>query len=115
MIILTNNQTIEVVLGGAITTAQPHLYASFVDLDNGELTVPSPTTGLTNSTTPVTWVNDPAAGARQVKYLSLYNADTVNVVVTVSINDNGTLRTLLVDTLAAGERIEYVDGTGFKP
>lgn len=114
MILLTVNQTIEVVLGGAVATAQPHLYASFVDLDNGELSVPAPTTGLTNSTTPVTWVNDPVSGARQVKYLSLFNADTANVTVTVSINDNGTLRTLLVATLATGERLEYVDSVGFK-
>lgn len=114
MILLADNQTLNIVLTAAVATAQPQLYASFVDLANFELTAPPSVTALTNSTTPVVWVPSPAAGMRQVKYLSCFNADTAPVEVTVSIDDDGDVRTLLVATLAEGERIEYVDTDGFK-
>lgn len=114
MILLADNQTLNIVLTAAVATTQPDLYASFVDLANAELTAPSPVTNVTNSTTPVVWVPSPAAGIRQVKYLSCYNKDTAPVEVTISIDDDGTLRTLLVVTLNVGERIEYVDSEGFR-
>lgn len=115
MILLNNVQSLQIVLSGAVATAQPHFYAGYVDLASGALTTPAPVTGTTNSTTAVTWVAAPAASTtRQVKALSLYNADSAAVTVTVRINDNGTNRTLLVSSLLPGDRLEYVDSQGWR-
>lgn len=115
MILLADNQTLNIVLTAAVATTEADLYASYVDLANAELTAPSPVTLVTNGTTPVVLVASPATGGiRQVKYLSCYNKDTAPIEVTVSFDDDGDVRTLLVVTLNEGERIEYVDSDGFK-
>lgn len=114
MILLNNLQSLQVVLAGAVATAQPHLYAGYVDLASGILSTPAPVTGTTNSTTAVTWVAAPAASTvRQIKALSLYNADTASVTATIRINDNGTNRTLLVVTLLPGETLQFIDAAGW--
>ncbi|ALN79515.1 hypothetical protein [Lysobacter antibioticus] len=114
MILLNDLQVLQIVLSGAVATSQPHFYAGYVDLASGILSTPAPVTGTTNSTTAVTWVAAPAASTvRQVKALSLYNADTSSVTATVRVNDNGTNRTLRVVTLLPGQSLEYVDTAGW--
>ncbi|SDX53148.1 hypothetical protein [Lysobacter enzymogenes] len=114
MILLNNLQSLQVVLAAAVATAQPQFYAGYVDLAAGALSTPAPVTGTTNSTTAVTWVTAPAASTtRQVKALSLYNADTTSVTATVRVNDNGTIRILLVATLLPGQTLQFVDGVGW--
>lgn len=114
MIMLNSLQTLKVVLAGAVATNEPHLYASSVDLTATGLTPVDPATGLTSGATAVTLVAPPASGViRQVKYLSCFNADTASVVATVFIDDDGDLRTLITETLAAGARLEYRDSHGF--
>lgn len=111
MIQLKSTDSLQVLLAGAITTSQGVLYATFADIaTDGSTFAPSPSSGATNSTTAVDWVAAPASGRRVVKYLSLYNADTVDMVATVRVVDNGTNRILGKFTLAAGERLEYADG-----
>lgn len=111
MILLTSSDSLQVVLAGAPATTQPVLYASYADLGADTFT-PGTSNGTTNGTTAATWVVAPAASTtRQVKYLSLYNADTGTVTVTARIN---TTRTLVKVALAAGERLEYTDGNGFR-
>jgi hypothetical protein len=114
MILLDSSDSLQVLLAGAITTSQGVLYAAYADHDATSF-IPGSTSGATNSTTAVDWVTAPAAGkTRQIKYLSLYNADTVAMVATVRVVDNATNRILIKKTLAAGERLEYVDGDGFQ-
>lgn len=114
MIILDNTtRIIQVLLGGAVTTNQLHCTAHYVDVSSTEYTPISSNT-LTNSATPVSLVAAPAASVQRViKYLSIYNADTVNATVTVRYNDNATLRTLCVITLATLSLLEYRDTDGF--
>lgn len=115
MIQLKSTGTLEVFLAGAVATTQPVLYASYVDIaTDGTTYAPSSATGATNSTTAVTWLGSPASGAiRQIKYLSLYNADTAAVVATIRVVDNGTNRIIGKFTLAADERLQFVDVNGF--
>ncbi len=114
MIILDNTtRLLQVLLGGAITTNQLHFTAQFVDVTETTYT-PISSNGVTNSPTPVTLVAAPGSSTqRVVKYLSIYNADTANATVTVRYNDNATLRTLCVITLATLSLLEYTDTTGF--
>lgn len=115
MILLTSTDSLQVLLGGAVATTQPALFAAFNDMaTDGSTFAPGNSNGTTNSTTAVAWVAAPGATTvRQVKYLSLYNADTASVTATIRINDGSNTRILIKATLAAGERIAYIDGHGF--
>lgn len=115
MIILdTINKSLQVLLGGAVTTNQLPFTANYVDLTSLAYT-PGSADGATNNTTAQTLVAAPAASTqRQVKLLTVYNADTVAATVTVRLNDNGTFRNLVVATLAVGDTLQYADGEGFR-
>ena len=87
MILLDNiNRSLQVVLAGAVTANQLPVVASYVDIAQGGFTMQAAATSTTatNSTTPVTAVAAPgAAVTRQLKYLSIQNADTAPATVTV--------------------------------
>ena len=115
MIILdATTKTLEIDLAGAVTTNQLPVVASYVDVTTTAYTPISSDTA-TNSTTAVTIVSAPAASTqRQVKLLTVYNADTVSVTVTIQLNNNSTLRSLVVVTLAVGSTLVYTDGEGWR-
>ncbi len=110
MIILDSTlKTLEVILSGAITTNQLDYHIDFVDLDAAfAISTASESDGTSNSTSAVTMLAAPASGhTRQVKFLTIYNKDTVAAVVTVRINNNGTFRILCKTTLAVGDSLQY--------
>lgn len=115
MIILADtNDSLEVVLGGAVTTNQLPFVASFVDITTTTY-VPDKNSGTTNNTTAVTLVAAPAASTqRELKFLSIYNADTVDATVTIQLNDNSTLRTIFKAVLNTGETIIYTASNGIQ-
>lgn len=115
MIILdATTKTLEVKLAGAITTSQLPVVASYVDVTTTAYTPISSDTA-TNSTTAVTIVAAPAASTqRQIKLLTVYNADTASATVTIQLNNNGTLRPLVVVALAVGSTLIYADGEGWR-
>lgn len=114
MIILdATTKSLEVVLGGAITTNQLVWTSAFVDVGAAAPLVE--TDGLTNSAVAVTMVAAPGSGnTRLVKGLTLYNADTVAATITLRINNNGTLRKLFVATMQAGDNLVYTADGGFE-
>lgn len=115
MIILTNTtDKIQVKLGSSVTTNQLRCFASYRDTTSSDIT-PKRNALNTNNTTYVDLVGSPAASTQRiVDYLSVYNSDTTNEVVTISFNDNGTIYELFVTTLGVGEKIEFQEGQGFK-
>ena len=115
MIILTNTtDKIQVKLGSTVATTQMRCFASYRDTTTTSI-VPERNVLNTNNTTYVDLVGSPAASTQRiVDYISIYNSDSGNEIVTVSFNDNGTLYELFVTTLAPGEKIEYQEGLGFK-
>lgn len=115
MIILTNTtDKIQVRLGTTVTTTQFRCFASYRDTTASSIT-PLRNVLNTNNTTYVDLVGSPSSSTQRiVDYLSVYNSDTGNEVVTIAFNDNGTLYELFVATLAPGEKIEYQEGQGFK-
>jgi hypothetical protein len=113
----TTTRTLEVLLGGAVTTSQLPAVATYVDTSFTGATpvAPASSNTATNNTTAVTVLAAPAASTqRKLLFLSLFNADTVAAVVTLRYNDNGTLRKVLAPTLQAGETLLYNDGEGFR-
>lgn len=111
MILLdATTKSLELVLAGAITTSQLPYTVSYVELDaTFAIAAASEGDGTSNNTTAVTVVAAPASGkVRQVKYLTVYNADTVAATVTVRINNNATMRILVKTTLQVGDTLQYV-------
>jgi hypothetical protein len=112
MIVLDSTlRKLEIVLAGAITTNQLPFVASYQD---STLAPAATNQGASNSTTAVTLVAAPASGVqRRLKYLSIYNADTVSATVTVRLNDNATLRTIVNIALPSGSTLNFVHGAGW--
>lgn len=115
MLVLTQTtDTIKVVLGGAPATNQLRVTSTFRDITTTGYT-PDRSGINTNGTTPVNGVAAPAASTQRViDWLSIYNQDTAAADVTVSFDFNGTSYILSRVTLAPQERLEYVDGSGFR-
>lgn len=109
-------KTLEVVLAAPITTNHLIFVASYVDTvaPTMELVTIGESDGLTDNLVPVTMVIAAAAlTSRQIKSLSIYNNDTVAATVAVRVNNNGTLRFIVVTTLAPGSTLHYEDGRGW--
>jgi hypothetical protein len=100
---------LQVLLAGTVAANQAQFVAMFVDIATDCTTSsPSNSSGTTNNTTAVSWVGSPAPDqVRDVQYLSLYNADTAGITVTVRLNDGTNTRILQKVTLATGDRLEY--------
>lgn len=115
MIILdTVNRSLEVLLGGNATANQLPVVVSYVDLTATTFT-PIANQTATNNTTAVTAVAAPGASTqRQVKQLTVQNADTASAAVIVRYNDNSTTRVLVRSTLAVNETLQYNDGLGWQ-
>lgn len=115
MIILdATTRSLEVILAGAITTNQLPIVASYVDVTTSAYT-PGSSNTVTNNGTAVTAVAAPSASTqRQVKLLTVQNADTVSATVTVRYNDNATTRVLIKVVLTTGDNLVYTDGEGFR-
>jgi hypothetical protein len=109
MIILdATTKSLEIVLASAITTNQLPFVLGYVDVLSSDMSVSAvgSNDGASNSTTPVTVLAAPVSGhTRQVKFLSVQNADTVPAVVTLQYNDNSTERTIVTITLAVGDNL----------
>lgn len=105
------NRTIEVLLGGSITTSQLDCTVSFVEINNILNTLtPMNSLAVTNNATAVTLLSAPNTGKqRQVKHISVFNKDTVAQAVTVRINDNGSFYTIVKVTLQTGEQLQFMD------
>jgi hypothetical protein len=115
MIILSNTtDSLQVVLASAITTNQLRCYVAYRDTTATTIT-PNRTVTNTNSTTPVTLLSAPASLSQKiVDYLSIYNSDTANAVVTVYINSSSTTYKLTEIILGPGEKLEFQEGHGFR-
>lgn len=115
MIILdATTKSLEIVLGGAITTNQLPVQVAYADITTTTFD-PKHNDTASNSTTPVTIVAAPAASTqRQIKTINVYNRDTVNAVVTIQYNNNATTRILVKITLAADSTLFYTDTEGWR-
>jgi len=107
-------ESIDAVLSGAVTTNQLVCYAAYRDITTTAYT-PGSERSVTNDTTDITLVASPAAATQRViDYASVYNNDTASATVTIKYDIGGTESTLWKGTLAVGEKVEYVEGVGFR-
>lgn len=122
MIILKQLGSLEVVLGGAVTTNQLQYNVSYIErnksccgtINETLCNTPSENSGNTNNTTAATMVAAPTVPTtatdeiiREITEINVYNADTVNATVTIQVNNNGTTKTLFKAVLATGDNLTY--------
>lgn len=106
VILNETDQSLQIVLGGAVTTNQVRFVAQYVDVDttaSPRTYTPDNTHGTSNDTTDVDAVAAPASNHyREVYELTVYNQDTVTVNLTVKLDDGGTERIFFKGNLAVG-------------
>jgi O-glycosyl hydrolase len=117
MYIFGASQSLEITLGGAPAANQLQVTGSYVTINTTTWAVTAMTavSAVTNSGTVVTLVPAPGVGTVNVlKELTVYNADTANVTVNVSFNDNTTVRQIIKAVMPTLYTINYNDNNGWK-
>ena len=96
-------KSIVAVMSGAAATTNPDFTAAYAD-STGALFTEGANDGAFNGTSQVTLVSAPAASTRRViKSLTIKNRDTAAVTITISYNNNSTLRSIAKVTLDVGD------------
>jgi hypothetical protein len=116
IVIDSATKKVEVLLSGAAATTNLPIVVSFVDLDANDIFRPGTHDTITSGTTPVgvLFSTGTASVYRQLKFMSIYNADTAPVTLTVRLNNNATTRIILKVVLAVASTLLYTDGEGFR-
>lgn len=117
MILLdTTTRSLEFKLAGAVTTNQLPFVSCYVDIETAGFGVTGilSNNGLSNNATAVTVVAAPGAStSRQLKFLSVRNADTAAATVILQYNDNATVREIGRWTLDVNDTMQFIDNAGF--
>jgi hypothetical protein len=104
---------LQAVLAGAITTNQLHCVVSYSDHTSTAYNGGTQLTS-TNSTTAVDICDAPAASTvRDIDYINIRNRDTAAATVTVMLDSSGADSEIVKATLAVGDQLVYVHGSGW--
>jgi hypothetical protein len=110
MILDAVTKKLQVILDGAKATNDCPFVAAWTDITTTAFT-PGSTDGTTNGASAVDMVGVPGASTqRQVKTISVFNADTAAVVLSVLYNNNGTTRVIIKLTLQVGDTLLWDSG-----
>lgn len=113
MILDTTTRTIEILLGAAVAANQLKCVSTWSDITSSTY-APGATPVATNNTTAVTAVAAPAAATqRKITSINVFNADTASAIVTVRLNDNGTIYVLTTISVPVNSSLQYTDTGGF--
>lgn len=103
LVLDATTKSITVAMSGAATTTNPDFVTTYSD-NNGTTFTEGSSDGVLNGTTQVTLVAAPAAATRRIiKSIRIENKDTVAVTLTITYNNNSTLRTLYKVVLQVGD------------
>lgn len=109
MILINDTQTLQVVLAGAVATRQCPIDVGWAEDDGTTLSSDSSTSLTTNSSTAVDVIALPDPGSViQLKSLSVFNADTAPIVLTIQKDVSGTPTILHTLTLAVGYKFSIL-------
>lgn len=104
---------LQIILGGVVTTNQLPVSVSYSDKTTTTYTGAMQLAN-TNSTTAVDICAAPAASTiRDVDYISVHNSDTAAATITIRYNDNATIYNIATTTLAVGDQLVFVHGSGW--
>jgi hypothetical protein len=114
MILDATTKSLELILGGAVTTNQLPVCVEWTDVTASAFT-PGHSDTASNGGTAVTICAAPGASTqRVVKHVNVYNKDTVAATVTVRYNNNATLRELIVIALQPGQSLTWSAEAGWR-
>ena len=124
MIPLTNRssattQKLQAFLSGAAATTNPtvtvgsYIVPSQTKPDFAEYRSAPQFTVLAGATETDIADAPPEGSVKDINYISIYNADTASVTVTVCVDDNGTNRILIKAALASAQTLYYEDKKGW--
>ena len=103
LILDATTKSIEVAMSGAAATTNPDFTAAWAD-NTGSAFTEGASDGALNGTSAVTLVAAPGSSTRRViKTITIENKDTAAVTLTISYNNNSTLRTIAKVTLNVGD------------
>lgn len=103
LVLDATTKSIVVAMSGAAATTNPDFTAAYAD-NNGTTFTEGANDGALNGTNSVTLVAAPASSTRRtIKSITIENKDTAAVTITVSYNNNSTLRTIAKVTLNVGD------------
>ena len=103
LVLDATTESIVVAMSGAAATTNPDFTSAYAD-DTGSAFTEGSKDGAVNGTNSVTLVAAPAGATRRVvKNITIYNRDTAAVTITVSFNNNSTLRNIAKVTLQVGD------------
>lgn len=111
MILDTIHKSMRFVLGEAKTTTDCDVVSVFADTTNSDF-LPTSVNLVTNGTTAVTAVPAPSSGVqRQANEVRLFNNDTVPHLVTLQLDNNGTIAVVERATVPVGGSFLYTPQT----
>lgn len=97
------NKSITASLSSAVSTSNPSFVTAYSD-DNGTTFIEGSSDGALNGTNQVTLVSSPAASTRRlIKTINVVNTDTAPIILTIYLNNNGTLRVIYKATLSVDD------------
>jgi len=103
LVLDATTKSIKAVMSGAQATTNPDFTAAFAD-NTGTAFTEGANDGAFNGTSPVTIVAAPASATQRIiKSITIENRDTAAVTITLSYDNNGTLRTIARVTLQVGD------------
>jgi len=110
LVLDATTKSITVAMSAAAATTNPDFVSTWAD-NNGASFTEGSSDGALNGTSQVTLVAAPASSTRRIiNGIFIENKDTASVTLTITYNDNSTLRTLYKVTLAVGDTWS-TDGT----
>ena len=114
LILGTTTDKIQVTLSNVVTTNQLDCIATYKDITTSAYSGSAPILVTTNNTSNVDLVPAPASNTQRiVDFISIYNNDTANATVTVTINRNSSIGILFKCTLTTSESLVYSEGAGW--
>ena len=117
----STSKKLEIGLGGAVATTEPHVTVCFYDVpsdtrqDYSEYRGGTKLTKTTGATAATICAAPPLAGTvRNIRHICVFNADSASVTPSIRIDDGGTDYTQYSQALAAGKSLVYEDGAGWQ-
>lgn len=114
LVLDATTKKIQAKLASAPTTSNLEVATAYADITTTSFTPANNLTTISGNTDTDIISAPGASTQRQIKYISVYNCDTETHSLTIKIDNSGTDYRIWNGTLASGERLEFVDGIGFR-
>ena len=114
MIIDSTTDAINIFLSGNVQTSQLDVCSAYNIITSTSLT-PAKIQNTTNNLTPINILPPPSASQQnQLRFCSIYNADTTNASVTIEYTGNTGRSIIFLSSIDPGDSIQYTQNRGWR-